>query len=351
MVATRTRDLPVPSPLDHLRELPFIRDVAVTQEESRGPNGPTRLVKLRTPRRTFTLALETKGSFLDRTLTNATIAEHAALVRERRLPLLLAARYVPRPTGERLAEAGVNFVDRPGNIHLKLGDDYHVLLLGRRATTTEPTARRPGPALIQLCFTLLADSAASDWSVRALAEAAGIGKTAAATGLQRFIRLGMLTRGGERTYRVADRARLVDDFLSGYAQVLRPHLQLGRFRGPERDPDVFLNQVARAAKDGNVQWAVTGGPAAYALDRFYRGEDVPLFVDHFPQSLPRTLRLVSDRQGPVTVLRAFGRRWRQESVDDTPIAHPWLIYAELLHSGEPRALEAAEQIRNHYLKV
>jgi hypothetical protein len=37
-------------------------------------------------------------------------------------------------------------------------------------------------------------------------------------------------------------------------------------------------------------------------------------------------------------------------VGDIWVAHPWLIYAELLHHGEPRALEAADQLREEYLQ-
>ncbi len=335
--------------VDHLRELPFVRDVQLTA----GPphRQPDALMKLRTPRRTFTLALEVKRTFLDRALTNAIIAGHLGLIENRDVPRLLAARYIPRPTGERLAEAGVNFVDRLGNIHLKLGDEYHVLVLGRREPAPEAAARRLGPALIQLFFVLLAEPTAAEWPVRKLANAAGIGKTAAATGRQRLIRTGVLARGRHATYRVIDRTRLADDFLTGYAQVLRPHLVVGRFRAPQREPEPFLKNVAVTAQQMAVNWAVTGGPAAHALDRFYQGGDVPLLVAPFTPALQRALRLINDREGPVTVLRGFGQHWAWRAVGDIIVAHPWLIYAELLHDGRPRALEAAALFRDAHLKT
>jgi hypothetical protein len=336
--------------LDRLRDLPFVRHVQLAMPPVRGPARSEALVKLRTRRRTFTLVVRTKRTYLDRTLANALIAEHAALARTERLPLLLLARYIPRPTGERLANAGVNFVDRVGNIHLALGDEHQVLLLGRREPRVEPTARRPGPALVQLYFVLLADAAAAAWPVRTLAKAAGVGKTAAATGLQRLVRLGVLARTQNRAYRVVDRAQLVDDFIRGYEQVLRAHLVVGRFRAPDLNPDRFLDHVASAATQVQANWAVTGGQAAHALDRFYRGEDLPLFIEPFTQALQRTLRLVPDRQGPVTLFRPFGERWAWRIVNNTPVAHPWLVYAELLYHGEPRALEVAEHVREEHLK-
>jgi len=68
-----------------------------------------------------------------------------------------------------------------------------------------------------------------------------------------------------------------------------------------------------------------------------------------PQNLNRELKLLPDTNGTVTLLRAFGTvlPWRRE--DGLPIAHPLLIYAELLHESEPRALEAAAQIQEKYL--
>ena len=96
-------------------------------------------------------------------------------------------------------------------------------------------------------------------------------------------------------------------------------------------------------------WAVTGGQAAYALQHFYRDDQVQVFSTTPSSELLRELRLVPDRAGPVVLFRAFSRycEWRQ--VGDIWVAHPWLVYAELLHQGEPRALEAADQLREEYL--
>lgn len=335
--------------LDRLRDLPFVRRVDLAARPDRQEVRGDGILKVRTPRGTFTLALDVKGAFLDRGLANAAIGEHRALVRAHGFPLLLVAPYIPRPTGERLAEAGVNFVDRHGNIHLTLGDDHHVLILGRRPRTVEATGRRPGPALVQLYFLLLAESAAVQWPVRRLADEAGIGKTAAADALRRLVRLGVLARDRKGGYGLADQRRLQDDFLRAYADVLRPHLEIGRFRAPEQEPDTLLRRLAGIAATEHLNWAITGGPAAYALDRFYRGPDVVVFIEGFTQTMQRALRFVPDREGPITVLRPFGRRWVWKAVADLPVTHPWLVYAELLRGGDPRAADAAEQIRERFL--
>ena len=330
--------------LERLRAIPFVRDVQVAWEPRSRERDVDGVVTLRTRRRAFRLAVEVKRTFLDRTSTNALIAEHLRLTRERGLPLLLAARYVPRPTGERLAEAGVSFVDRVGNVHLTLGEDHHVFVLGRPKPVSEPVTRRPSPALIQLLFVLLAEAAATTWPVRALAEAAGIGRTAAAAGRQRLVGEHVLGVR-DKTYHVADRTRLAAQFVDGYTRLLRPHLMIGRFRAPEREPERLLEQIDCVVKRIEPVWAVTGGPAAYALQRFYRDDQVPLLIPRLTPEVQRELRLVPDREGPVVLLRAFGTRYGWRRLGALWVAHPWLVYAELVHRGEPRALEAAGLLR------
>jgi hypothetical protein len=148
---------------------------------------------------------------------------------------------------------------------------------------------------------------------------------------------------------IADRKALEENFLGGYERVLRPELLMGRFRPLERDPNKLLENFKQWAGQNEAPWAATGAPAAFRLQRFYRGEEVPVFIRTVPDRLTRDLKLLPDRNGTVTLLREFGTLfpWRVEG--GIPIAHPWLIYAELLHEGGARAVEAATEIREKFL--
>ena len=146
-----------------------------------------------------------------------------------------------------------------------------------------------------------------------------------------------------------NRKALEEDFLGGYGRVLRPELLMGRFRPLERDPNTLLENFKQWAGQNEVPWAVTGAPAAFRLQRFYRGEEVPVFIGTAPDRLARDLKLLPDKTGTVTLLREFGTLfpWRVEG--GVPMAHPWLNYAELLHEGGARAVEAATEVREKFL--
>jgi len=331
--------------IERLRELPYVREVSLTH---RTANEDAR-IEIRTPVRKFALTIEVKRAYLDRTLTNALVALAA---RRSAVPLLVLARYVSQPSGERLAAAGINFVDLAGNVHLRLGDKYHTFWLGKHEKREKAEGKRPGPAAFQVLFTFLARPEAIQWPARQVAGVSGAGKTAAAEARRRLISNGILQPLSGGRHSPANAKALQEDFIRGYGQVLRPHISLGRFRSAGQDPEEFVERLAAVATRNDLKWALTGGPGAYELDRFYRGEETPVFIGArtITEQLKRELKLLPDTRGPITCLHLFGDAVLWTGPTRRPIAHPWLIYAELLYQGEPRSLEAAEEIRKNHLE-
>lgn len=96
-------------------------------------------------------------------------------------------------------------------------------------------------------------------------------------------------------------------------------------------------------------YALSGGPAAGFLQHFYQGTEVPLFLTPWARTVAQQLRLLPDRDGPVTILNAFGEMVFWEERAHHMLAPPWLVYAELLCSNDPRAHEAARELRREFL--
>lgn len=328
--------------LDPLRALPFVQSIDVELE-------PTRLVdahlKVKTQRRTFKLAATFKWSYLDQASLNGLIAQRSLM----HDPLLLVARYIPAEAGERLRQLGINFVDEVGNLHLDLGGQFYVFIVGRKEKTPNVAERKTTATMVQVVFTLLVQENAINWPVRKLAETAGVGKSAAAEARQRLTQSGMLVEG-DTGLQIRNRKALEDAFLGGYEQVLRPDLWLGVFRPLKHGPDILLRRIKNWADRSNSTWAAAGAQAAYALSCLQAGEHITVFLgEPQPQHLNLGLQLSEDQEGTVTLLRSFGTLFPWRIQAGTPIVHPLLIYAELLHEVEPKALEAAAHIRRKYL--
>ncbi|MGH2395845.1 MAG: type IV toxin-antitoxin system AbiEi family antitoxin [bacterium] len=304
-------------------------------------------IDIRTPEGTYHLACEIKRTFLDRTLTNAILLMAHRVSKLHYAGLLLVAPYIPRPTGELLAARNVNFVDRYGNMRLALDEHYQVLVLGRPRGDSFAGKAGTTPAALQVILVLLTKEESASWPVRIVAGMAGVSKSRVAELRRRLATEGVLARRGR--YRIADKNALIQKWLAGYGTLLRPKLYRGAYRPPQSDPEDFLLHVKRQWRPEFGRWAATGTAGAYALQRFYRGQTTTLFVDKATENLRKALRFLPDPTGPVTLLESFGPIVYWESDGDIPVADPWLIYAELLQESDPRALEAAEQIRDKYL--
>jgi len=330
--------------LDHLRSLPFVRAANaegphVTQAEG----GLDAVVRLKTPKGTRRLYVEVK-----RTHLSYELAGHVAsqMGHSRWQPSILMTPYVAPRLGQYLEERGINYIDRVGNCYLSLGPDYLARVEGRRRPPRDlPRATLRAPSY-QVLFALLARPELTNAPVRTLAENAGVGKTAAAEMVQRLESEGYLgrTRSGRQ---LLERERLLERWLTGYADVLRPSLSFGRFRTPEADlaeVEARLERVLGHAKP----WAWSGGAAALRLTGHFRGEDSVLWIPEPTSDLLRRLKVLPAKDGPLTILRPKGTLMLEGAKPHT--AHPLLVYAELLARPSERAAEAAEEIREKYLK-
>jgi hypothetical protein len=203
--------------------------------------------------------------------------------------------------------------------------------------------------MVQVLFAVLVKPEVLGWPVRKLADVAGVGKSTAAEIRRQMVNEGIAVVVGRNACAIADETSVRERFLLGYSQVLRPHLTIGRFRSPDRRGEDLLKRVGSVAARRKLAWALTGSAGAYELDRFFRGDDTVLFIDGWTSGVAKELRLLPDPHGPIALLRPFGSLFLWPRRAGRPVAHPWLLYAELLHNSEPRAIEAAEVLRENHL--
>jgi hypothetical protein len=216
------------------------------------------------------------------------------------------------PTAKCFVDAGISFADEVGNIHLALGDEYNWTVIGERKPPKAPESERITPAAVQLLFQFATSPESAGW-----------------------------------TESPAVTPELRDRLISGYSQILRPKLLIGRYRYEETSLDQFVPRLSHQAAAQKIPDALTGGPAADAMQHFYCSAEVPVFLDAKWQ---RSLRLLPDRTGPVMLFKPFGNLVYWREFEGKMVAPPWLVYAELLTGSDPRAREAAEEFRQEYLK-
>ena len=335
--------------LDHLAELPFVTALDPPHLELRLVDGPPAdaVLKLWLPDgQLCELVVEIKRTNLTHTLAEGLIAR--ANLRPQ-IPVLVIAPKITPGVGRALRENGVNYVDVAGNCWLKIGDQYVAVIEGRRPPKTAPRGRGLGAAGYQVLFALLAMPDVENATLRQIATQAGTALGTAAQTLARLEDEGLLVRGRGKQI-LHDRQEILERWLHGYQTQVRPKWLIGRFRTADRDPGILEDRIAELLPEDapELKWAWGGGAGGMHLTGYYHGPETVLLVEDPPTRLARTLRALPVEDGPLILMEAPTELALAGPMEH--VAHPLLLYTELLATHNERAREAAEEIRNRYLK-
>lgn len=267
-------------------------------------------------------------------------------------PLVLSD-YIPPRLAERLIHAGVNFVDAAGNVYINWSHKLHIRIQGARPKQLPETKteRFSEPSGLKVLYALLTQAPTAWKSYRDLARAAGVALGSVAWVVRELKAKGYLVQKGRNNWRLAEKSQLLDLWVGGYGGRLRPKLVIGRYQPAETDLEGTLSRLQGGLADMRISWALTGGFAADLLTRHFRGDQLSFFVQEWTPDLTKRLKWLPSAQGPVTVLRQFSPLvvFDLERPRTLPVAHPLLVYAELVLQGRERELETAKILYERYL--
>ena len=110
--------------------------------------------------------------------------------------------------------------------------------------------------------------------------------------------------------------------------------------------------LPRAEQIYSKDWALTGGFGADTLIHRYKGDSLTVFLEDAPAHLLSELRWLPSTHGRVTLLKLFSPHihYQPKAGVRDHVAHPLLIYAELMHDGKERGRETAQVIYQRFLE-
>lgn len=336
----------------NLRALEAIKDVDLRERDNGLPPGVDAQLVLRTNAGQLVYFVEVKRT------VSASGLEHLLQQLERyaqgtKAKPLLLSNYISPNLAERLIHAGVNFADAAGNVYLNWPGKLHIQIQGARQKqlTEAKSERLSQPSGLKVLYALLTQ-ASEDWGTyRDIAKASGVALGSIAWIVRELKAKRYLVQQGRDQWRLTQKRKLLDLWVGGYSARLRPNLLIGRYQPPEADLEQTLLTLRNELEHKKIFWALTGGFAANILTRHFRGEHISLFAEEWPRDLMQRLRWLPSADGPVTVLRKFSPlvTFNPEVPDSPPVAHPLLVYAELIFQGRERELETAKILYDRYL--
>ena len=265
--------------------------------------------------------------------------------------VLVAAPYIPEPLAKELRAQGIWFADASGNAYLEVPGALLIYAVGKRPAHWQlenaPWLSAPGARLL---FQLLVRGPEVQATYRELARDARVSLGSTSKVLSNLTSRQVIERRARGCYRITDPRRLLEMWSQAYAVKLRPKLFLGRFRSPYGTD--FAGMLRQIAGDPIAKDLVVGGEyAADLLTGYLRAGSASLYLR--PDSVREVrelLKLAPSAGGNVELYEVFADRITMpRGRKRPPLAHPVLVYAELLATDDPRRGEAALRLKEKYL--
>lgn len=267
---------------------------------------------------------------------------------EQNLPTLVISKIIYPKIAAKLIEMGINYIDATGNLYINEKNVY-ILITGKKTTvnTIHTKSRLFGETGIKLLFVLLQDEEAAHLSYRELADAVQISPASISILYKEMIRNGYLLEEEGVHKRLLRKRELLQRWVNGFREVLRPKLVIGSYQSLKKD---FVRNYATLPID---EWSGSWGgePAAAIYTNYLIPETLTLFIPKDEKGWMKKMGLVpvNDNQD-IDILRYFWDINNPLFKIRANVVPPLLAYAELAASEDSRNLETAQKIYDEYLQ-
>ncbi len=255
---------------------------------------------------------------------------------------MLITEYVNPALAEFMRDQGIHFIDTAGNAFVKAAPLY-IYVKGQKPDTvlkTKPVKRLFKPAGLKLIFVLLNKPGMEKATYRELAKAANVALGTVDVVITELKELGFLIDLGKKGRQLVKIEQLLRRWVEAFPENLRPKLVQERFRANNGnwwkgiDPAAF-----------GVLWG--GEIAAAELTNYLKPEIYTVYTNQIPKKFLYKFKFQKDPQGNIEILAPF---WAFDwKLSEKGLVPPILIYADLMATGDTRALEAAEVIYDKFI--
>ena len=265
--------------------------------------------------------------------------EYILLVHKNELdkPILLIANYINPRVADRLKQEGIQFIDTAGNAFIN-NTGLFVFVKGNKPPRTQerqPIDRAFRPGGLKIIFAFLCNPGLENKPYREIAAAAGVALGTINRAMIDLEEMGFLLDLGKKGYKLVQKEKLLERWVTAYAEQLRPKLTLGCYRG-----EAGWWQGKKLGQ-WDAQWG--GELAAAAWTDYLKPDLITIYTTH--GGLNRLLldnRLRRDADGDVEIVERF---WEPEGAETkAESVHPILVYADLIATGNKRNIETAKLI-------
>ena len=283
-----------------------------------------------------------------------TFVEIKKELRQYQLPQILemAARYQPFmvvadrifPTlKEALREHKIGYLDTAGNIFFRTNNNYIWIDGNKLQEEEKPVTNRAFTKTgLKTVFYLLLHADAINLPYRTLAQTTGVALGNINNIINGLKEAGFILQVDAKTLQLQNKKALLERWIAGYQETLKPALHVGNFRFFNKDK---LDNWHNNETTPDIVWG--GEAAADIFTNYLYPQILTVYTQEKKAHLMTNWTLIPDEKGKLQVYDKF---WKDAEWDNQKIAPPLLVYADLIITNDPRCIETAGMIYDKYLK-
>ena len=257
--------------------------------------------------------------------------------------------YVSKSLAGKLRAERVSFVDSVGNAHLTGLGQMSIFHTGNRPPRRQPTQGQYfTEAGAKILFFLLRHGPRIRATYRDMQAATGVSLHKISKVLNELANDRLIVVRARGDYEITDANAVLERWAGAFAAKLERRILLGEYKAAVGNDFPALIEMTAVA---GLPVVVGGEFAAGWLTDYLRPATLRLYLpeDAYP-AIQRDLRLAPARDGNIELCQAFARDLGQ-SVDEhgVHIAHPLIVYAELMSGDDVRLGETALRLKERHL--
>lgn len=290
------------------------------------------IIEIKWQNQTFKYYVDIKSTF-NRPMLGLLINKYE----KKKQKVILIAQYINPNLAEDLKKQNIPFMDIAGNAFIN-DPPLLIFITGKKPEAQiQPHAAYPAlnPSELQVIYILLCLPGIENRPYREIAEKAKVALGSVGLTMNKLQKTGFLIDHPTQKRRLIRKKELLDRWVVEYPQRLRPKLLLNRYRSDQKDwwEELDITKF-------NACWG--GDVAAYFLTRHLRPHTLTVYTDRLNNEFVMKNKLIKDVQGNIEILEAF---WNYPGLfRKKDLAHPVLVYSDLLAQADSRAVETARMI-------
>jgi len=268
-------------------------------------------------------------------------------LKEDQLPTLVISPVIYPRIAEKLMEMNVNYLDAVGNVYINEKTVYILNTKKKDTTTKSIKSRLFGEAGLKLLFALLQDPEAIEIPYRNLAQLTGISPASITILFKEMMQSEYLLENEYGTKRLLRKRELLQRWVTGYQETLRPKLIIGQYK-------FFRKERLRTYKEEPIEdwqgnWGGEGAAAIYT--NYLVPKQLTMYVPAEGKKWMKEMALLPvDTEPDIEVLQYFWDHNHPLYRIEPNLAPPLLVYAELAASSDSRNQETAQKIYDEFLQ-